>query len=137
MSDVVFNPVIPELVVRDLNASLSFYVDVLGFHVVFERPEDRFAFIQFERVQFMLEQQHDTAWITAPLEYPLGRGVNFEMGVHDIDGVLARLKTAQYTLFRPLMRNEYRAGEATNISIEFLVQDPDGYLLRFAQERLL
>jgi catechol 2,3-dioxygenase-like lactoylglutathione lyase family enzyme len=134
MSEMIFNPLVPELDVSNLERSLNFYRDVLGFQVVFERPEDKFVFIQLERVQLMLQQETDNTWKTGALEFPYGRGINFEMGVRDVDGILERLAAANHPLFRPLTRNEYRAGETINVNIEFLVQDPDGYLLRFAQD---
>jgi catechol 2,3-dioxygenase-like lactoylglutathione lyase family enzyme len=34
---------VPELYVSNLSVSLEFYLDVLGFRVEYERPEDRFA----------------------------------------------------------------------------------------------
>ena len=34
----------PELDVADLDRALAFYVDVIGFQVLFDRPEERFAF---------------------------------------------------------------------------------------------
>ena len=35
----------PELDVSDLDRSLAFYVGVIGFAVMFDRPEERFAFL--------------------------------------------------------------------------------------------
>lgn len=52
------------------------------------------------------------------LEYPLGRGVNFQIIVE----------------FREPFVSEYITGDTIIKEIEFLVQDPDGYLLRFSQE---
>jgi catechol 2,3-dioxygenase-like lactoylglutathione lyase family enzyme len=49
-------PVVPELDVADLARSVSFYVDVLGFSVHFERPEERFAYLTRGPVHLMLEQ---------------------------------------------------------------------------------
>lgn len=134
MFDMIFNPLVPELDVSKLEQSLKFYCDILGFHVVFERPEDKFVFIQLERVQLMLQQETDNAWKTGALEFPYGRGINFEMGVRDVDGILERLAAVNHPLFRPLTRNEYRASDKINVRLEFLVQNPDGYLLRFAQD---
>ena len=39
----------------DINASLNFYLS-LGFHIVYERKETRFAFIELEGNQLMLEE---------------------------------------------------------------------------------
>ncbi len=39
-----FKPLIPELSVSGFEKSLSFYTEVLKFHVEFQRPEHQFAF---------------------------------------------------------------------------------------------
>lgn len=40
---------IPELLVMDLDESLYFWRDLIGFSVAYDRPEDRFAFLEFGR----------------------------------------------------------------------------------------
>lgn len=40
---------VPELSVSDIRESLSFWCDVLGFEVAFDRPAARFAFLVRER----------------------------------------------------------------------------------------
>jgi hypothetical protein len=47
--------------------------------------------------------------------------------------VLAALATAGLPLFRPPATSWYRDGGIEHGQTEFLVQDPDGYLLRFMQ----
>ncbi len=37
---------IPELDVAELGASLRFYIDVLEFRILFERPAERFAYLE-------------------------------------------------------------------------------------------
>jgi hypothetical protein len=39
---------IPELDVSDLDRSLNFYVKVVGFSVLYDRPEERFAFLDLD-----------------------------------------------------------------------------------------
>lgn len=41
MNTISFNSLIPELSVTDIEASRRFYVDILGFVICYERPEDR------------------------------------------------------------------------------------------------
>jgi len=68
---------------------------------------------------------------TVPLERPFGRGVNLQIRVSDADGLLARLRVAGH---RPLVDMEerwYRAGDRELGNRQFVVADPDGYLLRF------
>ena len=41
-----WNQIIPEFDVFNLDETLHFYVDLIGFHVEYDRPENRFAFLQ-------------------------------------------------------------------------------------------
>ena len=47
---------VPELIVTDLARSLSFYRDLLGFAIRYERPEDRFVYLSRQGAAIMLEQ---------------------------------------------------------------------------------
>ncbi|MCG2947574.1 hypothetical protein KZ309_27255, partial [Escherichia coli] len=44
-------------------------------------------------------------WQTAELEYPYGRGINFQIEVENIESILKNLKRHKITLFRELMLN--------------------------------
>jgi hypothetical protein len=72
-------------------------------------------------------------WITGPLERPFGRGINFQIGVDDIKPILTALLSAQWPLYLDLEEIWYRAGSSEVGSQQFLVQDPDGYLVRFSE----
>ena len=50
-----FNSLIPELSVSNIQNSIKFYTD-LGFHVVYERKADKFAFLELEENQLMIEE---------------------------------------------------------------------------------
>lgn len=124
---------VPELMVKDLARSRQFWIDLCGFEVVYQRDEEGFVFLDREGAQFMLEEvRGDDGWITAPLEAPLGRGVNFEIKVKSIDALCRTLRDAGWPLYRAPEERWYRSG-AVEIGVQqFLVQDPDGYLLRFS-----
>lgn len=128
-----FNSLIPELTVSDINRTKRFYLDILGFHIEYERQEDRFVFLSLEDNQLMLEQENGY-WSTGELEYPYGRGVNFEMKVSDVESMYQRIVDLGIKPFRGLTINNYRKEEEMIVQKEFLVQDPDGYLLRFTDE---
>jgi hypothetical protein len=81
----------------------------------------------------MLSEYHDDGWNTGPLEKPYGRGINFEMALTDIAPLLRRLQGAGIALYREPRETWYRTGDVYSGQREFLVQDPDGYLLRFCQ----
>ena len=46
---------LPELDVFNLNDSLNFYTKLIGFHIVYDRKEEKF-FLQLENVQLMIQQ---------------------------------------------------------------------------------
>ncbi len=128
-----FNALVPELTVTEIERSKWFYIELLGFQLEYERSNDKFAFLSINNAQIMIEQMNGH-WETGLLEYPLGRGVNFQIIVEDIQPIVNRLNQHAISLFREPFVSEYTTGETLIKEIEFLVQDPDGYLLRFSQE---
>ena len=131
-----WNQMIPEFDVFNLDETLHFYVDLIGFKVVYDRPEDKFAFIEMEDVQFMVQEIDPTSnkWDTGTLDYPLGRGINFQIDVKNIDEIYNKLKEANYKIFVEMEDHYYRKDDEMLGEREFLVQDPNGFLLRFAQD---
>ena len=127
-----FAALVPELGVFDLQASLRFWCDILGFRVAYSRPESGFAYLQRGAAQVMLEQYNGN-WETAPPEAPLGRGINFQITVDDIAPMVAALKAIGWPLFEEPHEAWYRYGGTEGGHRQFLVQDPSGYLLRFAE----
>ena len=126
-----FNPIIPELSVANLRNSLKFYVETIGFRIEYRRDESNFAFLALDGYQLMLEEQNGN-WETAILEYPFGRGINFQIMVPKIDPLVHALITAGYPLMKAQWESWYRVNDWHKGQKQFLVQDPDGYLLRFA-----
>jgi catechol 2,3-dioxygenase-like lactoylglutathione lyase family enzyme len=126
-----WNPLVPELTVFDFEKSLEFYTNILGFTVKFTR--EGFAYLEQEGVQLMLEAYHEDGWNTGVLEPPFGRGINFEIGLKDITPIYERLKAINYPLYRDSKDVWRKTGNVQSGQREFLLQDPDGYLLRFCQ----
>jgi catechol 2,3-dioxygenase-like lactoylglutathione lyase family enzyme len=127
-----FNALIPELAVVSLVESLRFYVDLLGFSVAYERPEEGFAFLELGAAQLMLDEigRGRTFDAGGPLERPLGRGLNLQIAVPAVAPLLAALATADWPLYLPLEEKWYRRDAAEFGNRQFVVADPDGYLLR-------
>ena len=123
----------PELDVSDLRQSLAFYVGTLGFSVRFERPEEGFAYLDLDGIPLMLEAATGPGrrFHTAPLEHPYGRGVNFQIEVVNVDDLYARIMGAGLTPLIALEERWYRQGDQESGNRQFVVADPDGYLLRF------
>lgn len=131
----VFPPLTPEFNVRCIKKSLIFYTELLGFTICFERPEDGFATIALDGAVIMLEQIEELApqndpWVTAELEYPFGRGINFQITVKNLDGIYSRLTNSDYPIQLSLEQKTYRVGGDFVSIRQFMVTDPDGYLLR-------
>lgn len=126
---------VPELAVTDIEVSKAFWVDMLGFKIKFERVEDKFVYLTLEGADIMLDQiREGVSWLTGTLAPPLGRGINLEITLSEIEPILQRLQAADHKLWREPKEEWYRSGEVKVGVREFLVQDPDGYLLRFAEE---
>ncbi len=129
------NPsVVPELIVSDIATTLGFYRDVLGFSVLYERPEERFAYLARGTAHIMVEQPTGRAFLAADLVRPFGRGMNLQIEVADVDAVYASAVKSGATLELAIEEKWYRRDEVFSGSRQFVVQDPDGYLLRFFTE---
>lgn len=124
-----FNSLIPELSVSNIQKSKDFY-QMLGFKIMYERPENKFCFLQLENNQIMIEQNNDN-WNTGSMEYPYGRGINISMFVSNVEEMYNRLKNEGIKMFLDLEVHKYRVDDVVYEDKEFLIQDPDGYLLRF------
>ncbi|TDT96891.1 catechol 2,3-dioxygenase-like lactoylglutathione lyase family enzyme [Azorhizobium sp. AG788] len=125
--------IIPELDVTSLSLSLEFYTSVLGFRVLYDRPEERFAMIDLDGARLMLEEAAGPGrrFTTARLERPFGRGVNFQIEVENARGLYARVVKSESPVLIPLETRWYRVGLSEQGNEQFVVGDPDGYLLRF------
>jgi len=126
-------PLAPEFSVTDIRASLTFWCDLLGFTIAFDRPLARFAYLQRERLQVMLCERNGR-WEPAEMQRPFGRGINIQMEVPAIAPILAALHAAGWPIYEGPTEAWYRAGPQETGRREFLVQDPDGYMLLLAED---
>lgn len=132
-----FNPLIPELYVSSFQKSLEFYTQVLRFKIEYQREKPQFAFLSYQGCQIMIQQEDDNEdWHNATPDYPFGRGINFQITVSDIQEIIDKLNQVNYPLKKGLQDSLYQVKNTSYGCIEFLVMDPDGYLLRFSQPTL-
>ncbi len=130
---------VPELVVTDLAASLAVWQGLFEFRILYERPESGFACLERDGVEIMLEQRDSGPperlgiWDIGLLERPFGRGINFEITVKSLTPLLEALAAAGYPLFFAPEERWYRAHDVDIGVRQFLVTDPDGYLVRFSE----
>ncbi len=130
-----FNKNIPEFDVTNLESTIKFY-KICGFKIEYERVEDKFVFMSLEdEIQFMFQEiDIDNKWTTGSLEYPFGRGINFQLEVDNVEVIYNNLVNNGYQVMEVIQENWYRQKDKMLGNKEFLVQDPDGYLLRFSED---
>jgi catechol 2,3-dioxygenase-like lactoylglutathione lyase family enzyme len=131
------NALVPELAVSDWTASRAFYTDLIGFDILYERPEEGFSYLTLGAAQLMIDQiglgrTFDIA--DAPLQKPFGRGLNLQIRVPDVGTILRRLEDANVPLYVPLEEKWYRRDDHEVGNRQFVVADPDGYLLRLFED---
>ncbi len=73
-------------------------------------------------------------WVAGPLEPPFGRGMNLEVACADAASLRDRAVAAGHVLFLPLEERWYRRDDVEIGVRQFIVPDPDGYLLRLSED---
>lgn len=128
-------PLTPELYCTDIKISLYFYINVLGFNIQYQRQEEGFAMLEREGARIMLEQINKTnrVWLAAPLEVPFGRGINLEIRTDNINELYRHVQNANASIFMSIEEKYYQVNDTELCNRQFIVSDPDGYLLRFSQ----
>ena len=131
-----FNAVVPELAVTDWRNSLAFYCEVLGFEIVYSRPDEGFAFLRYGEAQLMIDQIcigrtfGDAAGL---VDGVLGRGVNLQIRVASLDPPLEGLRRVGVSLLLDCEERIYTIAGQDMVQRQFVVADPDFYLLRFCE----
>ena len=127
---------IPELKVSDYPKSLDFYTRLVGFEVLYDRTEEDFAMLGLYGAQIMIEGLNDKTrtWNIGPLEKPFGRGMHLQIQVSDAEALYLKFKNYDYPIFLEMEEKWYRTKDTETGHRQFLVQDPDGYLLRFYED---
>ena len=129
------NSLVPELSISDFMKTVEFYTKILGFKVEYQRVNEGFAYLSLGEAQIMVDQIGKTrTWKTGEFEHPLGRGVNFQIKVDEIGSMLLRIRQNHIRLFMEPEDKWYRKDDYEVGNRQFLIQDPDGYLLRFFED---
>lgn len=115
-------PTAPEFFVRDVAASVRFYVESLGFVVL--RQETDFAVVALRESHVLLAaEQHTSAKLLA--QGPRGTGLNVRIMVDDVDAVYERCKRGGVPIVQEIKSQYYGLRD-------FIMADPDGFMIRFA-----
>lgn len=131
------NVLVPEFAVSDWRKSKSFYCDVLGFECAYERPEEGFCYLRLGGAELMIDQIGEGRTFDdghLPTNYPFGKGLNVQIEVPSIAPLVEALARVEHALFLPVEDKWYRVGTEELGNRQFVVADPDGYLLRFFQD---
>lgn len=138
----ITTPLTPELYCSNIKTSLTFYLEVLGFIVQYQREEEGFVMLERQGARIMLDEISDDpvngmkrTWISGTLEVPFGRGINLEIKTDKIDDLYDRVHRFKAPIFLPIEERWYRADDKELGIRQFIVMDPDGYMLRFSQNR--
>ena len=119
----------PNLIVSDVRRSLEFYRDVLGFTVAVTVPEAEpfvFAIVQSGPVEIFLNAPEPAiAEYPAFKDRPIGGTLTLFVEVANIALAHATLQD-KVKIVMPLEHKWYG-------STEFAFEDPDGYLITFAE----
>jgi catechol 2,3-dioxygenase-like lactoylglutathione lyase family enzyme len=125
-----------ELLVSDFAQSLRFYTEVLGFKQLYDRPEEAFAYLDRNGAQIMVVQHEagdERSWIAGELKQPFGRGMNLEIEVEDAEALHSSCSRHGARIFLDMEEKWYRRDALLLGVRQFIVLDPDGYLLRLSQ----
>ena len=129
--------VVPEFYCVDIDVSKYFYVDILGFSIKYQRPEEQFIFLTLDGVDLMLEGLNSAGrkWLTGDMNVPFGRGVNFQWDTDDIDNIYDRIQSlSPSSIYMELETKSYECNGQLATQKQFIVQDPNGYLFRFCED---
>ncbi len=127
---------VPELAVSDWRASRRFYCGILGFHCHYERPEEGFCHLGLGEAALMIDQiglGRTFGDGLAPAARPFGKGVNLQIRVPRIQPLVTALSATGTPLHLPPEDRWYRRRDDEVGHRQFVVADPDGYLLRFVE----
>ena len=124
---------VPELYVSDFAQSLAFYTTILGFRIAYARYDENFAYLERGAAALMIEEPIGRTWLTAPLEQPYGRGINLQIAVDCIDVLFGEAQAAGLTFLQSIETRDYQRAVDFVTLRQFVVADPDGYLLRFSE----
>jgi catechol 2,3-dioxygenase-like lactoylglutathione lyase family enzyme len=118
----------PELVVSDVDKSVDFYVNVLGFQKV--EGDSHFAKLRAGISEIMLFLKSDFDQMLSSLNRPENSG--WSLLVIEIENIQDFYKNIKdkVKLHRPLQSTDYGTQE-------FTISDPDGYLIQFTQRSKL
>jgi len=117
-----------ELMVDDIQKSVSFYTDILGFEKEFEFPANNPTFVSIANdevhISFFMREEF-TKEVSKFKDMRLGGPFVLNIEVEDIQSFYNSIKE-KVTIIKELYKTDYG-------TLEFTMEDSDGYVLLFKQ----
>ncbi len=131
------NGLVPELWCSDFEYSMAFYTQKLGFKIAQQRKDEHHAYLTFQGSQIMIAHwEFDGSWepwLPKPLEKPLGRGINFHFMINGVQHLYQHVTSRGVVPFLDIYDADTWRTNCIDTRRQFMVSDPDGYLLRFSE----
>jgi len=122
-------PITVELFVPDVEASVRFYTEKLGFELLrLERgtmegkEQATFAVVALERAAFLIAHERLEGGLALP---PGGGAIDIRIVVDDVDALYRRARDSGVAIVTDLAERPYGLRD-------FIIRDPDGFRLRIA-----
>jgi uncharacterized glyoxalase superfamily protein PhnB len=119
----------PNLIVNNVNETIDFYVNVLGFKKIMSVPESGnlvWAMVQSGAITFMFQEEKSIKDEYPQLnKFEIGGGITFYINVTNVIDLYANLK-GNATIIKEIYKTFYG-------STDFAIEDINGYILTFSQ----
>ena len=126
---VALKKLTPNLMVEDVNETVTFYQDVLGFALLASVPEEgqfNWAMMQHDAVEIMFQSRASlTEDVPLFKDKAIGGSLTLYIDVEDIKGLYGQVQN-RVTILHEMTTTSYGTRE-------FTIQDCNGYVLTFAQ----
>ena len=118
----------PNLMVKDVNKTLDFYTNVLGFELLQTVPEDgifEWGFVKYGNVKLMFQKETSIKSEYKELEnFKNGGALTFYIRVEGLQNWYEKIKD-KTNVIKPLHKTPYEANE-------FAIIDINGFILSFS-----
>lgn len=123
----------PNLMVEDVNETVDFYKNILGFELVISVPQEgifNWAMVKNGEVSLMFQEKDNIiAEYPVLMGKPLGGGLTLYIKVTDVQSLYNKIKMQAHIIL-DLHKTFYGAEE-------FAIQDSNGFVLTFAGDVII
>lgn len=126
-------PIVCELYVEDITASLHFWCDILGFDIAYQRPKERFAYLQRHGgAQIMLYQPNEKPSVEGDIASEPKAMI--QIYVDELSTTEAAVRHHEWPLLRGPENVWRRCGDRMSGKREIRLSDPNGHRVLVAED---